>query len=261
MALFSKPSDEPRRAPNRTINGKPQGVPESPSTVQRRFRLFAESVRRVAGHPLAAQESRQPIGDGLGLEDVVRRISPVFKHDDTLVSWTAIRGAIAALYIHTWDQSSLVMPFVTVETAMSVGHIGDIARGDDTIDVAPEWQPRLSPDQQEAAVGVYSAVFGRVANYGEYSQASPEEVRSSWIYPGHAVALDMIAWIAVAFHRIGLAEPLITSTCPEPDLLEAPGWYVEPLWGQLERYWDGSDWTSRCRLLDGRRYQYANFSI
>jgi len=41
---------------------------------------------------------------------------------------------------------------------------------------------------------------------------------------------------------------------PEPEALPEPGWYVEPLFSKGERYWDGSDWTSTCRMKDGRRY-------
>jgi len=69
------------------------------------------------------------------------------------------------------------------------------------------------------------------------------------LFPGQAVALDIIAWAAVAELRLGLADDLL-ATFPRPDLLETPGWYTEPLFRKAERYWDG-DWTDRCRTPQG----------
>ncbi len=67
-----------------------------------------------------------------------------------------------------------------------------------------------------------------------------------------AVALDCIAWSAVAFLRLEIAQQIF-SQVPEPDALSEPGWYTEPLFAKAERFWNGSNWTARCRVKDGRR--------
>ena len=68
-----------------------------------------------------------------------------------------------------------------------------------------------------------------------------------------AAALDCIAWSAIALLRLGVAHQLFPQV-PEPDALPKPGWYTEPLFAKSERFWDGSDWTSRCRVRDGGRF-------
>jgi hypothetical protein len=74
---------------------------------------------------------------------------------------------------------------------------------------------------------------------------------------GPSVALDAIAWAAVAVLRTeGLRLDI-----PEPNLLERPGWYIEPVFGQAERYWDGSDWTDRCRIPDRNAYREGDFPL
>jgi hypothetical protein len=65
------------------------------------------------------------------------------------------------------------------------------------------------------------------------------------------IALDCIAWSAVALLRLGWAQQL-ASKVPEPDALPKPGWYIEPVFGGCDRYWDGSDWTSNVRTDNGR---------
>jgi hypothetical protein len=64
------------------------------------------------------------------------------------------------------------------------------------------------------------------------------------------MALDFIAWSAVALLRTELAQDFLHA--PEPDALEQPGWYTDPLWGKAQRYWDGTDWTERVRTSGGQ---------
>ena len=64
------------------------------------------------------------------------------------------------------------------------------------------------------------------------------------------MALDFIAWSAVALLRTELAHGFLHA--PEPDALEQPGWYTDPLWGKAQRYWDAADWTERVRTSGGQ---------
>ena len=240
----------------RTVSGEVQPLPERPDTIKRRTRLFVECLRHIQGAPLATPSAREPIGDGCGLEDLVSRIRPVFSTDASLIPWVALRGAMTLLHQETWAYGHADTPFIpTVELVMGVGHVGDIANADPTIGIAPDFAGALSADQTEAAIGVYSTVWWWLLNYEEYSQLSTSAVMETPLYPSRPIALDVIAWVCVAFWRLGIAQSLIEAV-PQPDLLETSGWYTEPLFGKAERYWDGKDWTASCRT-QGRTVELA----
>lgn len=239
--------------PGRTINGRPQPDPEQPGSLQRRARLFVESMRRIAEDPLASPSARgTPIGDGCGMEGLVARIAPLFDKERSLLRWVALRGAFTYLHIATVDRTSRVLPFSpAVETAMGVGNIAGPDADEPVIDVAPEWASRLSREQRAAVSGVFGALAVRLFDYDRYSQLPIDEVNQDpRCRLNDAMALDFIAWSAVALLRTGLAQDFLAA--PEPDALERPGWYADPLWGKAQRYWDGTDWTERARTSDGQ---------
>lgn len=241
-----------RTALVRTITGEPQPVPETPASPERRFRLFVQCLREVQGHSLVqAPASGRPIGDGMGLEELVGLIRPVFRTDAALIPWVAVRGAMTLLYQDCW-RPGVDTPFVPmVEAIMGVGHTGDIANADPTIGISPDWDGRLTLDQREAVLGIYSAVWVRLLAYEEYSRMPITDLKATHLYAFPTVALDIIAWVAVAMCRLGNHHDLVADY-PKPDLLGKPGWYTEPLFGKADRYWDGADWTSLCRNPQGR---------
>lgn len=261
MVLFS-PKDEARQQPRLTVNGRMQPEPEGPGTVQRRYRLFIEALRRTIDHPLASAPLHGvPIGDGLGMEDVVARVAPLFEREAALARWVALRGALTALHVHTVDASSRAVPFYpVVENVMGVGHVGDVSRGDDRIDVAPQYAGGMPPDQKQAAIGVFAALSVRLFNYEQYAAMNVDSVLASPFNVSQAVALDFIAWTAIALHRLKLSGELMANV-PEPDALQQPGWYADPLWGKAERHWDGRDWSTRVRIVQGRGYAYGDGAI
>ena len=239
--------------PGSTINGRPQRDPEQPGSLQRRARLFIESMRRIAEDPLASPSARGvPIGDGCGMEGLVGRVAPLFARERSLVRWVALRGAFTNLYIATVDAASRSVPFSpVVEDAMGVGNIAGPDAAGPVVGVAPEWASRLSREQRDAATGIFSALAVRLFDYERYSKLPADEVnRDPRCRLNDAMALDFIAWSAVALLRTGLARDFLAA--PEPDALERPGWYADPLWGKAQRYWDGADWTERVRTSDGR---------
>ena len=227
-------------------------MPEQRGALPRRARLFYECMRRLSEDPLAAPAALgRPVADGLGLEGLVARIAPLFAYEPSLTRWVALRGALTQLYISTVDAESRSVPFYpAVETAMGVGRVGT-SPNDPTIDVGPDWRTQLSEQQQKDAIGLFCAVGVRVQDYGRYSTLRIDDLRADRCWLGDAVALDVIAWSAVALLRLELVDLAGT---PEPDALGGAGWYCEPLWAKAERYWDGSDWTTRCRVADGRSY-------
>jgi hypothetical protein len=265
VGLFSRSStDEPVQAPTVTLNGARQNAPEVSGMLPRRNRLFVECLRRTRQLEVSQQDaSGVPLGDGTGLEAVVETIRPVFSRDASLVQWVALRGALTSLYIDTLDPESRSVPFFpVVEVAMGVGHVGDVQRGDDSLGVAPAWVPQLSADQISAAVGIFAVVQLRLYRYEEYLEMPLAAVLADpSLRMNDAIALDVIAWATVAMHRLGLGHQL-QRDAPEPDLLEAPGWYTEPLWSKGERFWDGRDWTSRVRgKVDNRSYAYTEMAL
>ncbi len=256
LGLFGRPRHDPPQRPRSTINGGPQPHPEWTGGLQRRSRLFFECLRRLHGHPAATPEaSGTPIGDGLGMEELVSILAPIFDREHSLIRWVALRGALTTLYITTVDPESRAVPFSpVVERVMGVGEVSHPNASEPVFDVAPDWVPRLSNQQREAAIGVFVAVARRLFDYDRFSQLSTDDVNADpRCHLSDPVALDLIAWTSVALLRLGMAKSYLDT--PEPDALTRPGWYIEPLFAKSERYWDGSDWTPRCRVPDGRAYR------
>ena len=95
--------------------------------------------------------------------------------------------------------------------------------------------------------------MGCAADYQRYSKMNVEDVNADpWLsLYNKAVALDCIAWSVVLLSRLGTLSDTMQQV-PQPDALTGPGWYPEPLFNKGERYWDGQDWTARCRIVSGR---------
>jgi hypothetical protein len=250
VGLFSKKSTRDE-TPRLTISGVVQREPEGIGVTSRRVRLFGEVARRVQGHLLASPGAAgSPVADGLGLEELVRIILPIFEKDKSLIRWTAIRSALALLYYQTVAERNATPFFPVVEVAMGVGHIGDVAAGDDTIGVSPQWAEKLTTEQISNATGIYSVVFSRVMKYGDLADLDfAGFVAHPACQISNPVGLDMMAWIAIALIRINAAETLLS--LPAPDRIVDSGWYTEPLVAKAERFWDGVDWTAQCRTQSG----------
>lgn len=252
MPLFSRSGGGSGQRPRLTINGHPQPEPELPGSLERRHRLFIECTRLLAGDRLATEAAAGiPIGKGHGLEGLTAKIKPLFDKEKSLIRWVALRGAIAATYVHTVDPASRIVPFYpAVETAMGVGHLSAPDAAEEIIDVAPEWVRRLSREQRTGTVLLFAAIKVMVFDYERYSHMGMDDVNRDPKYAlSDSMALAFIAWNAVALLRLGIAQQLVTA--PEPDALEEVGWYTDPLWGKAQRFWDGADWTSRCRAPGG----------
>jgi hypothetical protein len=255
LPLFRKeqPAQGERARAIMTVNGWPQHQPETAGKLPRRYRLFVECERRLSDDPLAGARG-QPLGDGLGLEGLVAKIAPLFERERSLIRWVALRGAIAELSIRVLDQASAAAEPADLEEAMGLSW----PAGQPHPDVAPLWRPRLSEAERDAVLGVAASALTRAEDYARYEAMSVRQVNTdpSCQRLGDAVALDCIAWSAVAMLRLGIAQQIFPQV-PEPDALPEPGWYTEPLFAESERYWDGNDWTAACRASNGRGYQQA----
>jgi hypothetical protein len=45
---------------------------------------------------------------------------------------------------------------------------------------------------------------------------------------------------------------------PQAQVLDVPAWYTEPVFAKCERFWNGTDWKAKCRILDGKRWRLVN---
>lgn len=231
--------------PRVTINGRPQPVPESSDSIERRFRLFYESARRLAGAPLAQPSaSGHLLGRGSGLEQLVSAVTPLYQREQSLIRWVAVRGAIASMHGKTLRGDS---PDAVIALTKAMG-LRLVQGQDGGISVTPLPDHESSGQDPAAALALGGLIYSFLWDYEQIMNMSFEETIA---HPRFAAltdtqALDCIAWSATALLRVGVAQELVPKV-PEPDALTEPGWYVEPLFAGFERYWDGSDWTPKVR--------------
>jgi hypothetical protein len=244
-------TEQPLVHPRVTISGRPQPVPESSDTIERRFRLFWECTRRLADEPLTQPDARgRLLGKGSGLEEAVAAIAPLFQHERSLIRWVALRGGISSVYGATLRGDS---PEPVIELTQAMGlRLTDREGGG--VSVIPLTAGELPGRQLDAALALASAVYAFLWDYERFVGMTIDDMNG---YPAFAAltdtgGLDCIAWSAVALLRIGRAQA-IAEKVPEPDALTEPGWYVDPLFARYERYWDGSDWMSSVREVGGQQ--------
>jgi hypothetical protein len=258
MPLFRRES--PSHQQRYTVNGRPQGVPETIGGMPRRFRLFIEVERRLAAHPLAQADAfGVPVGDGTGLEDVVSQIRPLFEQEKSLIRWVALRGALTEMYLRLFDPEEAVESVDRFEAAMGI-RFRDPAKGVDGLQLSAPWDERLSESQRQAALGIAASSMLRTVDYPRISTMGVQEVLddANCQRMSHLVALDIMAWSAIGLLRCGIAQYIMPEV-PEPDAMTAPGWYTEPLFAKAERYWDGDDWSAAVRRGDG--YQESRMPL
>lgn len=257
MGIF-RTRDEPSLRPQRTVTGGAiTRSEEIGDGLPRRVRSMALAVRTLEGHPLTTPDAiGVPLGDGQGLEELVARIAPLFAAEESLIRWSALRGALLML--------DMVWPDDT-EWARLAGIMG--VRGGPLADppgpacVDPRFG--LDAEVETNVIGLFSSITGKWSRYAELAEmdvlavnADPELSRM-----GAAVGLDYIAWTAAAVLRAGHGRDEFVTAIPEPGRLDSPGWYVEPLFAKCERYWDGTDWTERVRMQRGRAWDYGVLAL
>lgn len=232
-----------------TINGRPRAV--AGGGVDRRSRLFWECVRRIAPEPPVQPEATGCLLDqGSGLGVLVEVIAPLFRREQQMIRWVALRGAVTSLYSATIMHRTSTDALDTLAGAMGL-RLMDAPNVPDgrlcAVALAPGQLPgrRLGP-----ALVLGNTVVGLLQDYKRFVDM-PVPVEDTIAHPAFAAltdagGLECIAWSAVALLRTGHAQRVLPKV-PEPDPLTGPGWYPEPVFGYGERYWDGTDWTSLVR--------------
>lgn len=214
---------------------------------------MAAAVRQLEGHPLGAESAHGvALGDGYGMEDLVTQIIPLFQREMSLARWVAIRGALLFLDMicssdREWQE---LMPI------MGIAPVSDPKTGGPGAVVLHQGEATVPPDVERNILGLFWSITERWARYAEVSVMSIPQVNADpyWARLGPPMALDFIAWTAIAMLRTGQATSELISSMPEPGLLEQPGWYADPLFAKCERYWAGNDWSDRVRVRNGRKW-------
>jgi Protein of unknown function (DUF2510) len=245
--------------PRRTLSGRPVSVQEDIGTQARRARLMSEAVRRLEGHPLGEESAHGvALGDGYGMEDLVEHIAPLFQREISMARWVAIRGALLFLDMVCSSDSEWheLMPI------MGLGPVKDPQTGEPTVVVLYQHSP-VTPEVEQNILGLFWAITNRWGRYAEVAEMTVQQVNSDplWAAVGPPMALDLIAWTAIAMLRTGQASSELISRMPEPGLLEQPGWYADPLFAKCERYWAGDDWTDRVRVKNGRTWNETSLPL
>jgi hypothetical protein len=243
QAVQAMLTDEPAVRPGVTINGRPQSMPESDGEPQRRGRMFWECARRLADKPLAQPEAQgHLLATGSGLEQLLPAVTPLFRHEPSMIRWVALRGAITTLHIATHKSPDTL---IKLTEAMGL-RLTEGQRGGTSVTALRPGQ--MLGQQLDAALALGTTVYGLLTGYDQVSGMTIQETNA---YPAFAALADAdglhcIVWVAVALLRVGRAQEIM-QVYPEPDALTEPGWYTEPVFGRFERYWDGTDWTPSVR--------------
>jgi hypothetical protein len=172
------------------------------------------------------------------MESVQPDLQIVFAKEQSLVRWIALRGALLFLSMAFHDD------WGAAARAMGI-HLGDSA-GPRLTD-----SEGLSDGQIKRCVSLHNSIRMKVETYDELEHMSlPNVLRDPRFRNiGTAEGFDYIGWAAVALLRSGRAE-IVLDNFGEPGRMDEPGWYTEPLFSKSERYYDGSDWTAQCRVIE-----------
>lgn len=186
--------------------------------------IFGGRVQPVEG-PGTVQRRGRYVGEARRLAgagaDVRSEMATAMAKERSLIKWVSLRGAV-------------------LELSMNV------EGGSVSIDQVIAGAPTPMPDGLRPIWESYDAIskmsFGQVLE-------DPELTRTDdW-------HLDVITW---AVHASRAADVLLHAEIPRVGRLDAPGWYPEPVFCKSERYWDGSNWADKCRVLDGKTYRRVN---
>jgi hypothetical protein len=192
----------------------------------------------------------------------------------------------------TLRQDRAMVPHVARKTVLNLSVMGEAAscatfadwmvmlRGTNGVRTGSDVPLELVPGQSDpdgtglSLAQVFDMTFRAVA-LGRQRATSGEWGFYSSLYTDPAqehLAVSVIAWGSVAVARLIVAGALDRRVFPtlgdaygSVPPLTAPGWYPHPKKSgrlpsgdaQFKCFWDGSDWTDRVRLWNGRSYDDA----
>lgn len=185
--------------------------------------------RSVSGRPVSPLETPGSVarrgrmfGEAMRIaeagSDLAIAIPELFEREQSLAKWVSLRGGLAFVAIALED------PEISLDRLAEFAGHGMPAGANELVHIYPQLERASFSD----ILDDQNLCRNRDFHYA------------------------LIAWCAAAFVGGGLQRRV---DIPPPQALSEPGWYTEPVFTKCERYWDGADWTSKCRSLEGRRWE------
>ena len=153
--------------------------------------------------------------------DLVPALDGLLSRERSFVKWVSLRGGLTFVSIALED------PHLS---------LADLTR----------FAKRPAPTHKQALLDTYPRI--EVASLSDVLDDPMLVQNNDW-------HIDFLAWCATAFVGGNLHRTLLQAEIPPAQVLTEPGWYAEPEFSKCERYWDGHDWTARCRALEGRQWK------
>lgn len=201
-----------------------------------------------------------PVADNFGLEPATAVVRDVLSQEASMAPWLA-RECVVVL-----DSAAPALAS-SLEDAMDV-----IMHG---MGLGPGYNvsfPDLPPGVPDRVVGLASSVthvwFAVAGSTESSTRAFYERLFRSEQPSTRAVCHDITAWASIAVARqfnagrLPHLGPAIDPKNRDVPRLLSPGWYPNPTNSgglidgdaRIQRYWSGSDWTTRARIREGRSY-------
>ncbi|HUC14656.1 MAG TPA: DUF2510 domain-containing protein [Acidimicrobiales bacterium] len=153
-------------------------------------------------------------------KDVVASLNTLLAKEASFVKWVSLRGGLAFVSIALEDPD------------LSLAQLTRFAK-------------RPPPKDTE----------NLLARYPKIESASFSDVLGDpTLFRNHDWHIDFTAWCAAAFAGGNLHRTVLQADIPPAQALTDPGWYAEPVFSKCERYWDGRDWSARCRALRDKQW-------
>lgn len=240
--------------------------------------LAISCIQQLADAPIAAPECYGDVLTPERLADGSAVVRDTMRQDRDLSAWVArktmmtvnqlVRGDDASLELREGGESE-VLVLALAAAGISDGVSPRITR-----------EPGVtgpSPDSQQAALNLAATALAVLrASLGTASP--PEKALYEDLYTGHSgedvehKGYEISAWGAVLAGRLvnrGVPVMRFAERYRSVPRMERPGWYPNPAKtgeiiggeAQFQRFWDGSAWTDRVRILKGREWSEHTLSL
>jgi hypothetical protein len=241
--------------------------------------LFSAAVLRVAETPVAAANRVGTPLTGTDLVATSEVIRTLMVQDRDLSAKIVRKAARMVSAVVSGMPGDFGRNFGAAFATMGI----DVGDGAGIAKLTAGSADRLADSEREPAQALAELVTVLVvmlAQPSEQQRAHPGWSFYSDLYSGasgedvEGLAYDLIAWIAVMVARLLnkgqiAPTPVFSSDRKRVPRLTEPGWYPAPNKktelvdgvAPVQRYWDGSSWTDRIRIRDGRDWQIASVPL
>jgi hypothetical protein len=151
--------------------------------------------------------------------DLRSGIASLLSREASFIKWSSLRGAL------------MFVSMALEDPARSLDELRNAAGGNE-------------PDGAADLIRSYESSIVNLSTY--------DVLRNPGLVRTDGWHLDLITWAVKAFVGAGLTG--FVANIPAPQRLDVPAWYADPVFAKAERFWDGNDWSPKCRVLNGNRW-------